>query len=143
MAKTRKKPAEKPKADTTSSAVAKKSKTTLRERNKKAAESKDKPRRMRKAATQAKRPVSGAAKLLSTEFHVMPRSDSHNFFTKSRRATPKYFVESMAELKNVTWPGRSETWKLVFAVFVFAMFMGGFIAILDFGLERAFRNVVL
>lgn len=143
MAKTRKKPTEKPKASAANSAVVKKSKTTLRERNKKAAESKDKPRRIRKAASQAKRPVSGAAKLLSTEFHVVPRKEEHNFFTKSRRATPRYFVDSMAELKNVTWPGRSETWKLVFAVFVFAMFMGGFIAILDFGLERAFRNVVL
>lgn len=139
MARARKKPSDTPK----NSDSGKKSKASLRERNKKAAESKDKPKRMRKAATQAKRPVSGASKALTTEFHILPQGSGEGFFTKSRNVTPQYFVDSLAELKHVTWPGRKETWKLVFAVFVFALIMGGFIAILDFGLERVFRNVIL
>ncbi|MBP6962713.1 preprotein translocase subunit SecE, partial [Candidatus Saccharibacteria bacterium] len=40
-------------------------------------------------------------------------------------------------------PGRKETWKLVFAVYVFALSLGVFIAILDFGLEKLFKQVIL
>ncbi len=121
----------------------KKPKVSIRERNRKAAESKEKPKRIRKAAGQAKRPVSGAAKVLTTEFHVLPRNSESGFFTRSRNVTPKYFADSAKELKNVTWPGRRETWKLVFAVFVFAMTLGVFIAVLDYGIERVFKDIIL
>ncbi|MCA9324043.1 preprotein translocase subunit SecE [Candidatus Saccharibacteria bacterium] len=57
--------------------------------------------------------------------------------------TPSYFVSATNELRQVTWPGRKETWKLVFAVFVFAIVIGLFIAVLDFGLEKLFRQVIL
>lgn len=121
----------------------KKPKVSIRERNRKAAESKEKPKRIRKAAVQAKKPVTGAAKVLTTEFHLLPRKNDSGFFTRSRKVTPKYFADSAQELKYVTWPGRKETWKLVFAVFVFALTLGVFIAVLDFGLSRLFRNIIL
>ncbi|MCA9328871.1 preprotein translocase subunit SecE [Candidatus Saccharibacteria bacterium] len=57
--------------------------------------------------------------------------------------TPGYFVSATNELRQVTWPARKETWKLVFAVFVFAIVIGLFIAVLDFGLEKLFRQVIL
>lgn len=121
----------------------KKPKVSIRERNRKAAESKEKPKRIRKAAVQARRPVTGAAKVLSTEFHILPRKNDTGFFTRSRKVTPKYFADSAQELRFVTWPGRKETWKLVFAVFVFALTLGIFIAVLDYGITKAFRNIIL
>lgn len=121
----------------------KKAKTTLRERNRKAAESKQKPKRIRRAAAQAKRPASRIRSILTTEYHVLPRGKGESFFTKSRTATPNYFKDSVNELKNVTWPGRKETWKLVFAVFIFSIVLGIFIALLDFGLEQVFKKVIL
>ena len=120
-----------------------KPKETLRERNLKAAEAKSRPRRIRRAATSAAKPVGKVSQALKTEFHIFPQSENSGFFTKSRKATPSYFVKSVSELKNVTWPERKETWKLVFAVFVFALMMGGFIAVLDYGLEKLFRNIIL
>lgn len=124
-------------------AKANKPKTSLRERNLKAAEAKDKPKRIRKAASTAAKPVGKLRGALATEYHVLPRKEEPGFFTRSRRLTPRYIRNSLAELRNVTWPGRKETWKLVFAVFVFAGLMGLFIALLDFGLERLFREVIL
>lgn len=121
----------------------KKPKVSIRERNRKAAESKEKPKRIRKAAVQAKKPVSGAAKVLTKEFHILPRKNEAGFFTRSRNVTPKYFSDSAQELKLVTWPGRRETWKLVFAVFAFALTLGIFIALLDFGISKVFRDIIL
>jgi preprotein translocase SecE subunit len=121
----------------------KKPKTSLRQRNLKAAEAKEKPRRIRKAASNAVKPVGKVRNALKTEYHVFPQAEDAGFFSKSRKATPSYFVNAVGELKQVSWPGRRETWKLVFAVFVFAISIGVFIAILDFGLEKLFREVIL
>ena len=130
-------------ADKKKSNKAPKPKESLRERNKKAAEAKNRPKRIRKAATSAAKPAGTVSRVLKTEFHILPRSENPGFFTKSRKATPSYFAKSLAELKNVTWPGRKETWKLVFAVFFFAITLGVFIALLDYGLEKLFKEVIL
>jgi preprotein translocase SecE subunit len=121
----------------------KKSKTTFRERNQKAAEAHDKPKRIRKVAASAARPVGKVRAALKTEYHIIPQKENAGFFSKSRRATPSYFVKAWQELKLVTWPGRKETWKLVFAVYVFAIGLGLAIALLDYGLDKLFRDVIL
>lgn len=54
-----------------------------------------------------------------------------------------YFRQSWQELKQVTWPGRRETIQLTFAVFVFAISFGLLIAVVDFGLDKLFREVLL
>jgi preprotein translocase SecE subunit len=129
--------------------MAKKSKKTeklkfsLRQRNVKAEEKKQKPKRVRKAAANVVKPVGKIAESFKKEFHVLPRREQPGFFTKSRNILPTYIVKSILELKNVTWPKRKETWKLVFAVFVFAIVIGAFITILDYGLEKVFQKVVL
>lgn len=121
----------------------KKTKTTFRQRNQKAAEAHDKPKRIRKAAASAARPVGKIRSALKTEYHVIPQKENAGFFSKSRRITPSYFVKATQELKQVTWPGRKETWKLVFAVYVFAIGLGLAIALLDYGLDKLFRDVIL
>lgn len=119
-----------------------KKKSSMRESAAKSRESAAKPKRVRKAASAATRPVGKAGKALTTEYHILGKKDS-NFFTRSRKLTPRYFREAWKELKNVTWPGRSETWRLVFAVFIFSIVLGLFIAVLDYGLERLLREVIL
>lgn len=119
-----------------------KKKSTMRESAAKSREAANKPKRVRKAASAATKPVSKIGKALTTEYHLI-NNEKQGFFTKSRSFIPKYFKNSAKELKNVTWPGRKETWRLVFAVFVFALVMGTFIAVLDYGLEKLLREVIL
>jgi preprotein translocase SecE subunit len=60
-----------------------------------------------------------------------------------RFLVPKYFVNSWRELRQVTWPGRKETWRLTVAVFVFAIIFGTLVAIVDKGLDEIFKKVIL
>ena len=73
----------------------------------------------------------------------MPDNKVGRFLNKRRSWVPSYFINSWKELKQVTWPGRRETWRLTLAVFVFAMVFGTIIAIVDKGLEDLFKKVIL
>lgn len=121
----------------------KKTKTSFRQRNQKAQEASEKPKRIRKAASSAAKPVGKIGSALKSEYHIIPKKENPGFFTKSRSATPLYFSNAWKELRQVTWPGRKETWKLVFAVYVFAIGLGIAVALLDFGLEKLFKEVIL
>jgi preprotein translocase subunit SecE len=56
---------------------------------------------------------------------------------------PAYFRNSWKELKQVTWPTRRESAQLTTAVIIFATIFGVMIAIVDFGLDRLFKQVLL
>jgi preprotein translocase subunit SecE len=56
---------------------------------------------------------------------------------------PRYFRNSWAELRRVTWPGRKETRQLTSAVLVFAVIFGILIATVDYGLDKVFKKVIL
>lgn len=56
---------------------------------------------------------------------------------------PAYIRNSVKEMKNVTWPGFSLSWKLTIAVLIFAISFGLLIAGLDFVFEKLFREVLL
>ena len=121
-------------------------KTSMRESKAKTRAKAEKPHRVRKAASAAKRPVSSVGSALTKEFHLPgANNDKRNekFFTKSRKLTPGFFRGALAEMKFVTWPGRKETWRLVFAVFVFAIVLGTLIAVLDYALDRLLREIIL
>lgn len=123
-----------------------KKKTSMRESSAKTRAKAEKPKRVRKAASAAKRPVSSVGSALTKEFHLLGANNDkrdEKFLTKSRKLTPGYFRSAWAEMKFVTWPGRKETWRLVFAVFVFAIVLGVLIAVLDYALERLLREVIL
>ena len=119
-----------------------KKKTTMREQSAKTRANADKPKRVRKAANTVTKPVGSVGKALTADYNLH-ESDETSFLKKRRSLMPKYFRESWNELKQVTWPGRKETWKLVFAVFIFAIIMGVSIAALDYGLEKLLREVIL
>ena len=118
---------------------------TMRDKAAKAETSKAKPRRIKKASSAVKKPLSKAGKAVSKDYYLITPSDKgvRGFFTKRRRFVPKYFRDSYQELKLVTWPNRSETWKLMWAVFIFAIVFGLLITVVDYGLEKLFREAFL
>lgn len=56
---------------------------------------------------------------------------------------PPYFKNSWRELRFVTWPSRTQSRQLTFAVMVFAVVFGVIIAIVDYGLDKAFKALIL
>ncbi|MGH7157479.1 MAG: preprotein translocase subunit SecE [Candidatus Saccharimonadales bacterium] len=60
-----------------------------------------------------------------------------------RFVVPKYFRQSWAELRQVTWPSWKDTWKLTFAVILFSIVFGVFITVVDIGLDKVFRKALI
>lgn len=56
---------------------------------------------------------------------------------------PRYFRNSFKELRQVKWPDRRQTWRLTFAVLVFALVFGFLVTITDYGLDKVIRRIVL
>ncbi|HUC90167.1 MAG TPA: preprotein translocase subunit SecE [Patescibacteria group bacterium] len=56
---------------------------------------------------------------------------------------PPYFRNSWKELRQVTWPNRRESWQLTSAVMIFAIIFGVLIAVVDYGLDKLFKQVLL
>lgn len=97
-----------------------------------------------KVATGAKHKAKKAGAFLGKEYYMpMPDNRVGRFMNKRRSFIPKYFRDSWAELKLVTWPGRLETWRLTFAVFIFAILFGIFIGVIDKGLDTLFKDIIL
>ena len=60
-----------------------------------------------------------------------------------RRIVPGFLAGAFYEIKRVSWPGRSETIRLTWAVFVFAIVFSIIVAMLDFVLDKIFRSIIL
>jgi preprotein translocase SecE subunit len=56
---------------------------------------------------------------------------------------PPYFRNSWKELKQVTWPSWKQSRQLTFAVIIFAVIFGAIIAVVDYGLDKLFRQILL
>jgi len=56
---------------------------------------------------------------------------------------PPYLRSSWKELKLVTWPTRRQSRQLTIAVLIFAIAFGAVVALVDFGLDKAFRHILL
>lgn len=102
-------------------------------------------RRIKGGAGKLKAPIERVWQAGHQPYHVIPQKQSGfwGFMTKTRRFTPTYFINSWRELRQVTWPNRRTTWKLVMAVFIFAFFFGTIIALVDFGLDKVFKQLLL
>jgi preprotein translocase SecE subunit len=118
---------------------------TVRERAEKAAvPAPEKPRRLRRTAGQVGRPLKRAAHVGRKEYYLpLPDNRLGRFLNKRRHVIPRFFREAWQELRDVTWPGRRETWQLSLAVFVFAIIFGLLIAVTDYGLDKLFKRVFL
>lgn len=78
------------------------------------------------------------------EYHLpLPDNKAGRLLNKRVHFVPSYFKEAWRELRQVTWPSRKETVKLSLAVFVFALFFGGLIWLVDYGLDQLFKKVLI
>ena len=104
-----------------------------------------KPRRIHAASGAIKRPLKAARRIGAKEYHPIKLPDNKigRFMTANRKATPKFFREAWAELRQVSWPTRKETAKLTLAVFAFAIIFGLTIGVVDYGLDKLFRELLL
>ena len=117
---------------------------TVREQAKKSQDTKPKKRHLRTATAKAAKPFKAAKRVGKKEYYLpMPDNKAGRFMNKKRRVTPQYFVGAWHELKLVTWPNRKETTKLTIAVVLFAVVFGLMIAIVDYGLDKIFRSLLL
>ena len=60
-----------------------------------------------------------------------------------RHTIPRYFRNSFKELRLVTWPSRKQSRQLTTAVVLFAIVFAVFISLLDFGLDKIFKRILL
>ena len=123
---------------------------TVRERATKAQEP-AKPRRVKQVRGGAAKPLKGFWRLLKKllkplRFLLWPfKTRPMRFVGRalSKLLLFKYFRESWAEVRQVTWPNRSQTVQLTLAVFVFAFFFSVLIGLTDFALDKLFKALIL
>lgn len=60
-----------------------------------------------------------------------------------RILVPRYFRNSWKELRQVAWPTFKQSRQLTGAVVIFAVIFGVVVALLDFGLDKVFKEVLL
>lgn len=117
---------------------------TLRERAERASSGQPKVRRLKSTAQRVGAPLAAARRAGQREFYLpMPNNKLGQFLNKRRRATPKFFREAWAEMRQVEWPTAKETVRLTFAVFIFSLLFGIAVALVDYGLDKVFRKVFL
>ena len=117
---------------------------TFRERAIKASEQSQQPdrrSRLRSVAGKPARPVAKAARRMSQNKAAYIISKPFRLLGKI--LFPKYFRNSYRELRQVAWPNRRESRQLTFAVLAFAVVFGIVIAIVDYGLDKLFREVLI
>lgn len=118
--------------------------TSVRETAEKQRAKEAKPRKLKQTASGAVKPVRTALHFGKREYYIpLPNNKVGRFLNKKRRFVPKYFRESWAELRQVTWPDRKTTIKLTIAVFVFSAIFMIMISVVDYGLTKLFRNIIL
>jgi preprotein translocase subunit SecE len=111
--------------------------TTVREQSQKATARAEKPKKGAKVG----RILSAPFRLLAKPFKILGKIKF--FRTLGLILWPKYFRNSFRELRQVTWPNRKQTRQLTTAVIIFSVIFGVLIAIVDFGLDKLFKKVIL
>ncbi|HSX46059.1 MAG TPA: preprotein translocase subunit SecE [Candidatus Saccharimonadia bacterium] len=87
------------------------------------------------------RPIGGG---LKSAYNWKPLGPLRKVFHFSGKILfPTYFRNSWKELKLVTWPNWQQSRALTFAVLVFAAIFGTAIALVDLGLDKIFRHILL
>lgn len=110
---------------------------TIREKAEKAAEQDSQPRRLHATKRRASAPfrlIGRIARRLGKikVLHII-----------SLILVPPYFRNSWRELRQVTWLKFKESVRLTYAVVAFAAIFGTLVALLDYGLDKIFKQVLL
>lgn len=121
---------------------------SFREKLAKASDDKSKPKKVRSKATwpikllkRIFRPVANSYQKLKGIKQLKPLFIVLSFI--GRIIFPKYIRTSFEELKKVTWPSFKQSRKLTYAVLIFALIFGISVAVVDWGLGKIFRPLLL
>lgn len=112
---------------------------TLREQTEKRTKAADKPRRG--IVRTILRTITAPLRFIARQIAKLGRFKV--FRVIGYILVPPYFRNSWKELRQVTWPGRKETWKLTFAVLIFSAALGILVTVVDFGLDKLFKRILL
>lgn len=104
-----------------------------------------KPRRLRAATGKIGRPLKKVATSGKREYHPVKLPDNKAGRILSRRVSlvPGFVREAWSEIRQVRWPTRRETIRLAIAVFIFSVVLTVVVAVLDFGLDKIFREIIV
>ncbi len=114
---------------------------TIREKTVKSAENATKPTRGGKVWRVTTSPFRWIGRGLAKAFHPLGRFKV--FRVIGFILVPPYFRNSWKELRQVTWLSGRESRRLTFAVIVFALIFGLLVALVDYGLDKVFKQVLL
>ena len=121
---------------------------TFRERAVKASETSDKPSRGARVRSASSKVVSPVFTPIGRTSRSLGSKQPFKFLGKifrfiGRILVPRYFRNSWRELRLVAWPSKKQSRDLTFAVLLFAVVFGGLIAIVDYGLDKLFKDILL
>lgn len=121
---------------------------TFREKSLKASVDSGKPSLAGKITAVLGKIVKPLINLVENVFHKLNRVQPFRFIFKLLRLVglviaPPYIRSSLVELKQVSWPTRLISRQLTSAVLIFAVVFGIVVAIVDYGLDKIFRNILL
>lgn len=114
---------------------------TMRERAERTVNKSQKPKRSRFAGASRLAVISKPFKKLGSLKIWKPLRVAGRFVGKI--LLPPYVRNSFRELRQVSWPSRSQTLQLTSAVILFSVIFGLVIAVFDFGLDKLFKQVIL
>ncbi|MGH7238472.1 MAG: preprotein translocase subunit SecE [Candidatus Saccharimonadales bacterium] len=114
-----------------------KSPDTFRERAEKAGQAADKPKRRGRVLSLLFKPLRPLKAPLVKVYRWKPIN------LLSKVIFPPYLRNSFKELKLVNWPNWQQGRRLTFAVIVFAAVFGAVVALVDAGLSRIFKHILL
>jgi preprotein translocase SecE subunit len=121
---------------------------TFKERSLKAVESNQKPRTHKKifslGRTIIKPVTSPVAKFFKQLVTIQPFKAIFTILSwLGLVLLPKYIRTSWVELKQVTWPSLAKSRQLTSAVLIFALIFGASVAVVDYGLDKLFKHILL
>ena len=118
---------------------------TVRERAAKDSAKKSAPKKGSAVKTAIAKPVKKVHKFGQKEYHPLKAPDKKGVrhLNKRVRFIPKYFRESWAELKLVTWPTKKEAAQKTLAVLIFSIVFAMFVQFLDLVFGKVFKGVIL
>lgn len=96
-----------------------------------------KKRRLRSSMSKAGKPLSPVGRFFKRVFNRQP------FIFIGHILWPRFMRNAFRELKFVTWPTRKQSRDLTFAVLMFAIVFGVAITIIDYGLDKLFKALII
>jgi preprotein translocase SecE subunit len=117
---------------------------TFRERALKASQAAEKPQRaskVKQAGGKLTNPVRSTVGKAASSKPMRPVRKVSG--PVSKVLLPPYIRNSWHELQLVTWPSWKQSRKLTIAVLIFAIIFGALIAVVDYGLEKLFKEILL